>query len=227
MSVYKSQRSRNILTLTGLCWRGWKYICLQLGPLIKRAWRREIDVCIPEFYPTRREQDAVFKYSSYFLVHRSATTETKRARRKRCSLCVTFLSKTDIAFLTSDSKFHNFGVTLPLPSFPDWLTAFNREETVSHVNVVALLSSHGNGADYYWGLLRSSRAAVLNSVSSFLYICAPCTWLIEFLFRKFIQSRWTESATGFILCSHCSSGTCAGRKWVSYERVREGLLETK
>lgn len=59
-----------------------------------------------------------------------------------------FCTKTDIAFLTSDSKFHNFGVTLPLPSFLDWLTAFNREETVSHVNVLALLSSHSNGADY-------------------------------------------------------------------------------
>jgi len=120
-----------------------------LGPFIKQAWRQEIDVCILEFSPTRREQDAVFKYSFYFLVHRSATTETKRERRKRCSLCVTFLSKTDIAFLTSDSKFHNFGVTLPVPSFPDWLTAFNREETVNHVNVLALLSSHRNGADYY------------------------------------------------------------------------------
>jgi len=60
-----------------------------------------------------------------------------------------FCRKTDIAFLTSDSKFHNFEVTLPLPSFPDWLTAFNREETVSHVNVLALLSSHRNGADCY------------------------------------------------------------------------------
>jgi len=28
MSAHKSQRSKNILTLTGLCWRGWKYICL-------------------------------------------------------------------------------------------------------------------------------------------------------------------------------------------------------
>jgi hypothetical protein len=60
-----------------------------------------------------------------------------------------FFSKTDIAFLTTDSKFHNFIVTLPLLSFPDWLTVFSREEPVSHVNVLALLSSDRNGDDYY------------------------------------------------------------------------------
>jgi hypothetical protein len=47
-------------------------------PFLSRHRDRRLTWAIVQLQPTRREQDAISKYSSYFLIYRSATTETKR-----------------------------------------------------------------------------------------------------------------------------------------------------
>jgi hypothetical protein len=104
----------------------------------------------PDQKGARRHLQVLF---FYFLVYRSAMTETKK---KPTHFASRLLPRTNIAFITSVSKFHSFGVTQDLLSFPDWLMAFHRGETVIHVNVLALLSSHKSSAAYCRGFWKSS-----------------------------------------------------------------------
>lgn len=58
--------------------------------------------------------------------------------------------------------------------------AFNRQETVNRVTAFALLCSHKKGSDSCSVSQGLPLQHFWNSFSSFLYLPAPCTWLIEF-----------------------------------------------
>jgi hypothetical protein len=118
----------------------------KLQTVINQAGREEIDMGDPG---ASSDQKGVRRHLQILFLFSCPLECNDRNGGKKSPLCVTFLSKTDITFTTSVSKFHKFRVTQDLLSFPDWLMAFNRQETVFHVHVLAFLSSHKSGADYY------------------------------------------------------------------------------